>query len=345
MSKRAKDHEWMRRYEARLETVDLQVAAQLLRRFEGTEAIARFLLRCWLAPSDSELRGIGQRLQALYSIAPQPGVHVLLCIALVRLLISVTEESHSAELDDHDESLLEAALVGLYAWAREWWRISCPTVYASNKQVGSLALSDLSNAQLEALVPPWRAFLLHIDDSCLSVSGRPINRVLVSFIEGHWYMSVMTDHVPMALMGSAQSVFRRLSPADSSNASEEQARVMELVGRAVLNLCYAVTHPASRQSLLRPKVKQRGRKGRKARNQPSNTHIFGMPVKLDMTKHIRDYLSGKSSRTCKVRWVVRGHWRNQACGKGRQERRPTWIEPYWKGPEGAPTILREAVVT
>ena len=32
------------------------------------------------------------------------------------------------------------------------------------------------------------------------------------------------------------------------------------------------------------------------------------------------------------RWMVRGHWRAQACGRGRAERRPTWIAPYWKGP-------------
>jgi hypothetical protein len=35
------------------------------------------------------------------------------------------------------------------------------------------------------------------------------------------------------------------------------------------------------------------------------------------------------------RHVVRGHWRNQACGPRLSERRKTWIEPYWKGPEGA----------
>lgn len=35
------------------------------------------------------------------------------------------------------------------------------------------------------------------------------------------------------------------------------------------------------------------------------------------------------------RFIVRGHWRNQAVGPGRAERRKTWIAPHWKGPEGA----------
>lgn len=35
-------------------------------------------------------------------------------------------------------------------------------------------------------------------------------------------------------------------------------------------------------------------------------------------------------------WWVSGHWRQQACGPGRRDRKPIWIDPYLKGPEGAP---------
>lgn len=36
------------------------------------------------------------------------------------------------------------------------------------------------------------------------------------------------------------------------------------------------------------------------------------------------------------RWVVGGHWRQQACGPGRKQRKPVFILPYVKGPEDAP---------
>ncbi len=36
------------------------------------------------------------------------------------------------------------------------------------------------------------------------------------------------------------------------------------------------------------------------------------------------------------RWWVEGHWRQQACGPNRSERRPTWIAPHVKGPEDRP---------
>ncbi len=49
----------------------------------------------------------------------------------------------------------------------------------------------------------------------------------------------------------------------------------------------------------------------------------------------KDYVSiaGGSGRTIDARFTVRGHWTNQAYGKGRSLRRRIWIKPYWKGPE------------
>ena len=43
------------------------------------------------------------------------------------------------------------------------------------------------------------------------------------------------------------------------------------------------------------------------------------------------------------RWIVRGHWRMQPWGPGRQQRRPVWIAPFVKGPEGAPMLGGEKV--
>ena len=36
------------------------------------------------------------------------------------------------------------------------------------------------------------------------------------------------------------------------------------------------------------------------------------------------------------RWFVQGHWRQQACGPKRAERRPRWIGPFVKGPGDKP---------
>lgn len=56
----------------------------------------------------------------------------------------------------------------------------------------------------------------------------------------------------------------------------------------------------------------------------------------------RDPTDGPS-RVYTHRWLVRGHWRQQAVGPGRALRRPTWVPPHTKGPDGAPLIETEHV--
>lgn len=48
-------------------------------------------------------------------------------------------------------------------------------------------------------------------------------------------------------------------------------------------------------------------------------------------------------RVYRHQWVVRGHWRNQAHGPERKDRRATWVPSYLKGPEGAPFLPSETV--
>lgn len=69
------------------------------------------------------------------------------------------------------------------------------------------------------------------------------------------------------------------------------------------------------------------------------------PVTIVDLRRVRhtDTPSGHSGRSYDHRWVVRGHWRNQAWGKGRAERRPVWIAPYVKGPDDAPFVVTEKV--
>jgi hypothetical protein len=43
--------------------------------------------------------------------------------------------------------------------------------------------------------------------------------------------------------------------------------------------------------------------------------------------------------TLAQRFIVRGHWRNQAVGPGRTQRKRVWIEPFWKGPENVVEAL------
>ena len=52
---------------------------------------------------------------------------------------------------------------------------------------------------------------------------------------------------------------------------------------------------------------------------------------------------GRSGREYRQRWIVRGHWRQQAYGPKKSKRRATWIPSHIKGPEGAPLKTTEHV--
>lgn len=65
--------------------------------------------------------------------------------------------------------------------------------------------------------------------------------------------------------------------------------------------------------------------------------IHYMPGEMDKLR------SPGSRRRPAHRWMVRGHWRNQAYGADRSLRRQQWIPDHVRGPEGAPLIDRDHV--
>lgn len=53
--------------------------------------------------------------------------------------------------------------------------------------------------------------------------------------------------------------------------------------------------------------------------------------------------SGESGREYTRRWIVEGHWRQQACGPRWSQHRPVWIHPHVKGPEDKPLVVPDSV--
>ena len=68
----------------------------------------------------------------------------------------------------------------------------------------------------------------------------------------------------------------------------------------------------------------------------------GRPVRLDpgIRRYLNERVGGEPLWKLQHRFVVRGHWRNQACGEKHAERKRLWIEPHWKGPTTAEAAQR-----
>lgn len=79
------------------------------------------------------------------------------------------------------------------------------------------------------------------------------------------------------------------------------------------------------------------RRAERARREPARVRI------IELRRSDSSRPAEMSEREYHHQWIVRGHWRQQACGPERSRRKPIWIAPHIKGPEGAPMLGGEKV--
>jgi len=83
---------------------------------------------------------------------------------------------------------------------------------------------------------------------------------------------------------------------------------------------------------------------RASRKRAARVGIPGKVTVIALRRHENaNRQEGESMVEWSHRWVVRGHWRWQACGVGRKERRRIWIAPFIKGPEDKDLIVTDKV--
>lgn len=242
-----------------------------------------------------------------------------------------------------------------------WSVCGCPSISLTSRQACALALSDLTNEQLEDSRVPWPSFLLFTEDAFFDPSPLTVVSCLTRPDGRRWSMSLISGEKFRGLFSlPAEVLFDKqlfeyealqMTKSQSIELKDNVRRAINLIARCILNVCEAVNSSAA--SLLQKRERRthkdkRGkkRKGKSRRVQgQGNCYVLGLPVKVDMRECVHEYIKGNIKRAYKVRWVVRGHWRNQPCGPGRMNRRKQWIEPYQKGKLEDPSLLRSHIVT
>lgn len=94
---------------------------------------------------------------------------------------------------------------------------------------------------------------------------------------------------------------------------------------------------------IRSQVKSKKAKQQAKKLSELDYHLVGKDVgQIIINKDIKssDTTQKNNNIEYAVRFLVRGHWRNQACGSELTDRRLVWIKPYYKGPEMADLINR-----
>lgn len=68
-------------------------------------------------------------------------------------------------------------------------------------------------------------------------------------------------------------------------------------------------------------------------------YLLGREIKLSPELRALASADGPARYRFKSRWLVRGHFRHQPIGEGRNERKVIWIQPHWKGPKEGPVLV------
>jgi hypothetical protein len=118
---------------------------------------------------------------------------------------------------------------------------------------------------------------------------------------------------------------------------EHDRRLAVAFRRLLVNLCLYVAQNGRGEPAGRRDAKRAGGASSPAL---ASAWVLGREVKLagELIGAAKAWTDSKSARAqagegwrLRERFTVRGHWRQQAHGPGRELRRLRWIAPYWKG--------------
>lgn len=141
-----------------------------------------------------------------------------------------------------------------------------------------------------------------------------------------------------------RSEMARVAPREGTDGSEPEhydvqgTTVVGQIGLAAMLLLQQDNLVSAEQH--EPSPAQRKARGRKAQHEREPVKVVRLR-KATRRGMEEAHAAERSERH--TRWIVRGHWRQQACGKGRQDRRRIYIAPHYKGPEDGTLVVRDTV--
>lgn len=242
-----------------------------------------------------------------------------------------------------------------------WYACAMPVVRVEAKMAAALIFTDLPPDVVDASIKlPWPCFKILPMDDCLGgenpvrdisvhawrrdETSPPRLRMTVYFKD---HATCLTREVPSLSRLATLSEDEDEDDMAMIGMTKSDIRTMSLCGKLVIGTCLRMSDPESVRKRSPAAVKASGYLGpaRSSTSPTATEFVLTGTVKVDLRKELSDYASGRPGfRYKKVQWLVRGHWRNQAHGPGRSERKVIWIEPFFKGSENAPIAVKTHVL-
>jgi hypothetical protein len=250
-----------------------------------------------------------------------------------------------------DDAVQFAALWAVHAFQR---------ITTSHTFAAALMCSDADRGALESIQKQWRAFMVVVPDGMLVIKGKDpqkdphfdFGRILLASYEGRSRMILLATNIRtqdgstvfVSTYDEAASFtdLLMLEPDAELEKDDQSRRLMVMAKRLVAGLLLSLQHEPNfkaREVEAKPPSKKH-REG-----EPAHRIVnVGRPLTVDCRDAVRRYIEeGKGKRKGghgaysppTVQVLVRGHWRQQPHGPRSSLRKRIWLEPFWRGPEGA----------
>ncbi len=255
--------------------------------------------------------------------------------------------AYANEYDEREQfTNLDARLMtGALAASQLWWATKdmCQLV-----EVAAATVPDDTPLADEMICTPVG---LCVFEQPLAMTGRNGDTGHVDAVM--WHRAIHPTHGPlydissfawsvalnkMAYLGGSWWVLGDSITDDSAaTLTSDEARESRAEDRRLIAaLSLLATQPGLTESRIEPGDRATARRAKRDGMTADVRVVSIRQIHHDSGEH-------RDGSTPSVRFLVSGHWRNQSHGPNHSLRRPTWIAPYTKGPDGAPLRVRQTV--
>lgn len=239
-------------------------------------------------------------------------------------------------------------LLMLYRWADG----GLATITTRHDYASALMLTERKSTDLDDIIVPWKTFRTMIPDGLVKYHSShivgdekecSINRLIVGELgpENYQILGIITD----------PSGYNSLLPIVKGPSIDSILYYQH--EETAFNMCINLVHGLLRTMQHTRNWKETEKKNkfgviRQSMRRPPPTHrnvVCGKPMNVNLTPVVKSIIRGELKRGPKIpsmfQCQVRGHFKRQVIGIGRTGRKVVWIEPYWRGHEDAPIMVRD----
>lgn len=269
------------------------------------------------------------------------------------------EPAYGAQLAD---GLRQPMIVRKYVLAAHWARNALPLITMSHKYAAALMATSVTPEIRPFIKLPWDVFAIELPNGLIEgrAADGELYRAETLFVsrlekptpEADTIYLVTTDTLMVVWGGVTDGGLAGDVPGTGGDGQsfalpfgDSERRICHLMQRLIANVCLAMSDPNN----LKPLGKGRPHPPtkRKTGQPPLTTFQLGQSVDVDCRQAIRDYIEGvepKPGKALALQMLVRGHWKRQHHGEHNTKVKVIWVQPYWRGPDTAPILVRPHVM-